>query len=121
MKRTRSRPSHVLSNAVKPECPDDVSGSESRHFDDSVRSRIILTAVMADQKLGDAVAFLGKLHPPDADALLADQLYALVTMGFVLTLRVTANVVQKAEVDQDLLILLGKVHTRMLAIDQRQK
>ena len=42
-------------------------------------------------------------------------------MGIILIFRVTANVVQQAEIDQDLLVLFRKGHSRMLTVNEGQK
>ena len=47
----------------------------------------------------------------DADILLSDQFHTLVTVGVILIFRVTTNVVQQTEVDQDLLVLFRKAHS----------
>lgn len=83
--------------------PHDITGS--------IREDSLENSVMADQKLCDPVALLTELNALDADILLADLFDTLVAMGIILILRVTANVVQQAEIDQDLLVLFRKVHS----------
>ena len=76
---------------------------------------------MADQELGNPISFLGELNALNADILLADQFHTFVTVRLIFIFGVTANVVQQTEVDQDLLILLRKVHAGMLTVDQCQE
>ena len=54
---------------------------------------------MPDQKLCYPIALLGELNALDADILLPNQFYTLVTVGIILIFRVTAYVVQQAEID----------------------
>ena len=77
--------------------------------------------MMADQQLGDAIALLGELNALDAQILAADQIHTLVPVSIVLVLRVTADVMEQAEIDQDLLVLLGQVISGILAVQQRQE
>ena len=76
---------------------------------------------MADQQLGDAIALLGELNALDAQILAADQIYTLIPVGIVLILRVSSDVMEQAEIDQDLLVLLGQVISGILAVQQRQE
>ena len=76
---------------------------------------------MADQQSGDAIALLRELNALDAQILAADQIHTLVPVGIVLVLRVTADVMEQTEVDQDLLVIHGQVISGILAVQQRQE
>ena len=89
-------------------CPDNITGREIGNLRNPIYTGFIVSAVMADQKLRDPIALLGKLDAFYPDILLPNQFHTLVTVGVILIFRVTANVVQQAEIDQDLLVLFRK-------------
>ena len=109
---------HILGNAVQSGCSGNILSGEVRHLCDSLQTDFITAAVVTNQQLCNTVALLGELDALDANILPADQFHALIAMGFILDLGITANVVKQTEIDQDQPVFFRECFAGMLAVNE---